>query len=134
MFINKIILYGNLVRDPELRTLPSGSSVCSFTIATNRSYKKTDGSKQEEVEFSPVVAFGKTGELIKQYVFKGNGLYIEGRLKTSIWEDKNGVKRYKTEIITENMQFGHKPSGSTASAPRQEQVQEPEIDASQIPY
>jgi len=114
--------------------MQSGKNVCNFSIATNRSWKDANGQKQEEVEYHNCVAFGKTGELIKQYVFKGNGLYIEGRLKTSTWQDKDGIKRYKTEIIAENMQFGHKPSGSTASTPRQEQEQEPEIDASQIPF
>ena len=107
MYINKAMIYGNLTKDPELKTLPSGISVASFSIATNRTWKDKSGAKQESVDYHNVVAFGKTAELIKQYMHKGSGLFVEGRIQTRSWEDKNsGGKRYTTEIVVENMQFG----------------------------
>ena len=106
MYLNKTQIIGNLTRDPEVKALPSGDSVISFGVATNRSYK-VEGVKKEEVEFHNVVAFGKVADVIKQYCHKGDQIYVEGRLKTSNW-DKDGVKHYKTEIIMENFQFGNK--------------------------
>jgi single-strand DNA-binding protein len=123
MYLNKVQLIGNLTRDPEVRALPSGSKVCNFSVATNRTWKdKESGKKQEEVEFHNVVAFGKTAELIQQYVHKGDQIMIEGRLKTSSWDDKkSGVKKYRTEVICETMQFGAKRKGSEGAAPAEKQ-------------
>ncbi|MDB5244806.1 MAG: single-strand binding protein single-strand DNA-binding protein [Parcubacteria group bacterium] len=107
MYLNKVTLYGNLTRDPELKALPSGSNVASFGIATNRSYKDKNGAKQESTEFHNLVAFGRTAEVIAQYVKKGRPLFIEGRLQTRSWDDKEtGKKNYRTEIVVENFQFG----------------------------
>ncbi len=107
MYVNKVILYGNLTRDPELKALPSGSQVAEFGIATNRVYKDKNGAKQEEVDFHNIVAFGKTAEVIAQYLKKGRPIFIEGRIRTRSWESKDGTgKRYKTEIVLENFQFG----------------------------
>lgn len=119
MYLNKVILYGNLTRDPELKALPSGSQVAEFGIATNRTYKDKDGSKKEEVDFHNIVAFGRTAEVIKQYLVKGRPIFIEGRIRTRSWEAKDGTgKRYKTEIVLENFQFG--PSAGPRNGTEQE--------------
>lgn len=115
MYINKVQIYGNLTRDPEVKALPSGQSVANFAIATNRVYKDRDGAKQEQVEYHNVVAFGRTAEVIGQYLKKGRPAYVEGRLQTRSW-DKDGAKQYRTEIIVENFQFG--PGGGEGGAPR----------------
>ncbi|MDO8648150.1 MAG: single-stranded DNA-binding protein [Candidatus Peregrinibacteria bacterium] len=110
MYLNKVFLYGNLTRDPEVKALPSGTQVANFAIATNRVYKDKNGAKQESVEFHNVVAFGKLAEIIGQYMKKGRPLFVEGRIQTRSWDATDGSgKKYKTEIIAENFQFG--PSG-----------------------
>ncbi len=107
MYLNKVLLYGNLTRDPELKALPSGSQVANFGMATNRTFKDKNGQKQETTEFHNVVAFGRTAEVIAQYCKKGRPLYIEGRLQTRAWDDKEtGKKNYRTEIIVDTFQFG----------------------------
>jgi single-strand DNA-binding protein len=122
MYLNKVLLYGNLTRDPEVRALPSGQQVASFALATNRTYKDKNGAKQEVSEFHNVVAFGKQAEVIAQYVKKGRPLYIEGRIQNRSWDDKtSGEKKYRTEIVIENFQFGPSmgPGGeSSGGAPR----------------
>src|SRR5580692_530462 len=115
MYINKVMLYGNLTRDPEMRAMPSGGQVTSFGVATNRTFKKADGSKGEQVEFHNVVVFGRQAETCAQYLKKGSPAYIEGRLQTRSWEGEKG-KQYKTEIIAERVQFGPRGS-STGGAP-----------------
>jgi single-strand DNA-binding protein len=107
MYINKAILIGNLTKDPELKSLPSGMVVASFSIATNRTWKDKDGQKKEEVEYHNITAFGKQAELVNQYCKKGDSLYVEGRLQTRSWE-ADGKKLYRTEIVMETMQFGSK--------------------------
>jgi single-strand DNA-binding protein len=107
MYLNKAIIIGNLTRDPELKALPSGMKVCSFSVATNRYYKDKEGAKQEAVEYHNVSAFGKTGELAGQYLKKGQNVLVEGRLQTRSWET-NGEKKYRTEIIADSVQFGAK--------------------------
>ena len=99
------MIYGNLTRDPELKALPSGQSVCSLAIATNRTFSDRDGKRQEQVEYHNIVVFGKQAENVGRYLLKGSGAYIEGRLQTRGW-DKDGVKMYRTEIIAERVQFG----------------------------
>ncbi len=111
MYINKAILYGNLTRDPELKALPSGIQVANISVATNRTWKDKDGRKQENVEYHNVVVFNKQAELVGQYLRKGSPIYLEGRIQTRSWDDKDGVKKYRTEIIVENFQFG--PKGGT---------------------
>ncbi len=113
---NKAMVIGNLTRDPELRQTGGGQSVCSFGVATNRSWtNSSSGEKQEQVEYHNIVAWGKLAEICAQYLKKGNKVFIEGRLQTRDWEGQDGVKRYRTEIITENMvMLGGKPgSGSS---------------------
>jgi len=111
MYINKALVYGNLTRDPELRSLPSGVQVASFSLATNRVYKDKDGNKKEQADFHNIVLFAKLGELAAQYLKKGSGVYIEGRMQTRSWE-ADGVKKYRTEIVGDSMQFGPKGGGS----------------------
>ena len=112
MYLNKVMIIGNLTRDPELKSLPSGVKVTSIGLATNRSWKKEDGSKQESTEFHNAVAFGKPAELIAQYCRKGSSLYIDGRLQTRSWDGTDGQKKYRTEIVVENFQFGPRASGA----------------------
>jgi single-strand DNA-binding protein len=113
MYINKVILYGNLTRDPEMRALPSGMNVCSFSIATNRVYKDRDGNKKEEVEYHNISAFGRQADTIGQYMKKGSSVFIEGRLHTRSWE-KDGQKQYRTEVVADRVQFGPKSGGGSA--------------------
>lgn len=115
MFLNKVFLFGNLTRDPELKALPSGVNVCNFSIATNRTFKDRDGKKQEQTEFHNVVAFGRTADIIAQYLRKGSSVLVEGRIQTRSWE-KDGQKQYRTEIIVDNMQLGPKTGGGGGGA------------------
>lgn len=101
--LNKATLIGNLTRDPETKQTTGGQTVCTFGIATNRTWKDTAGQKQEQVEYHNIVAWGKLGEICGQYLNKGKKVYIEGRLQTRDWEGQDGVKRYRTEIIAEDM-------------------------------
>ena len=113
MYLNKAMIYGNLTRDPEKRALPSGQSVVSFTVATNRTYTDKDGKKQDQTEYHDVVAFAKLADVMAQWLKKGRPVYLEGRLQTRSWE-QDGVKRYRTEIVADNFQFG--ADGSSRSA------------------
>lgn len=106
MFLNKVFILGNLTADPEIKTLPSGQPVANFRIATNRVFYNQNKEKQEQVEFHSAVAFGRTAEIIQQYLKKGSMLLIEGRLQTRSWEDSAGNKKYRTEIIVERLQMG----------------------------
>ena len=115
MYLNKAMIYGNLTRDPEMKALPSGMQVCSFSIATNRTYNDRDGKRQEAVDYHNIVAFGKQADVIAKYLTKGSGVYVEGRLQTNSWE-KDGVKQYRTEIVVDRFEFGPKGSGSGAGA------------------
>ena len=112
MYLNKVQLYGNLTRDPEVKSLPSGSTVANFSIATNRVYKDKDGAKQEQTEFHNVVAFAKQADLIGQYMRKGKAIFVEGRLQTRSWE-KDGAKQYRTEVVCEQFQFGPSAPGNS---------------------
>lgn len=113
MYLNKAMLYGNLTRDPELKALPSGMQVCSFSLATNRVYNDRDGKRQEATDYHNVVVFGKQGENCAKYLTKGSSTYVEGRLQTRSW-DKDGQKQYRTEVIADRVQFGPKSGGSSA--------------------
>jgi single-strand DNA-binding protein len=101
--LNRATILGRLTRDPELRTTPSGQSVTTIGIATNRSWTDSSGTKQERVEYHNVVMWGKLAEIASQYLSKGRRVYVEGRLQTRDWTGQDGVKRYRTEIIAENM-------------------------------
>lgn len=124
--LNKAMVIGNLTRDPELRQTPAGHSVCSFGVATNRAWNDSSGQKQEQTEFHNVVAWGKLAEICNQYLGKGRKVYIDGRLQTRDWEGQDGVRRYRTEIIAENMIMldraganagGGAPAGNDFGAP-----------------
>lgn len=112
MYINKAIVYGNLTRDPELKALPSGVKVTSFSLATNRYWKDKTGVKQEIVDYHNIVLFDRLAELAAQYLKKGSGVFIEGRMQTRSWDDPSGGgKKYRTEIVADSMQFGPKSGG-----------------------
>lgn len=119
MYLNKVFLYGNLTRDPEVRALPSGQQVASFALATNRTYKNKEGQKQEAVEFHNVVAFGRQAEVLAQYMKKGKAIFVEGRIQTRSWDDKtSGEKKYRTEVVIENFQFGPNLGGGAGGGDR----------------
>jgi single-strand DNA-binding protein len=104
--INKVILIGNLGRDPEVRYTPNGAAICNITIATSRNWKdKNSGEKMEETEWHRVVFYDRLAEIAGEYLKKGRSVYVEGRLKTRKWQDKDGVEKYTTEIIADNMQL-----------------------------
>ncbi len=110
MYLNKVFIIGNLTRDPELKSLPSGVKVTSFSVATNRVWKDKDGNKQESVEFHNVVVFGRQAETSAQYLTKGSNVLVEGRLQTRSWES-DGQKKYRTEIVADRVQFGQRKDG-----------------------
>jgi single-strand DNA-binding protein len=156
MYLNKVFILGNLTRDPEKRSLPSGAAVASFALATTRVYKDKNGVKQEDSQFHNVVAFGPQAETIAQYMKKGSSILVEGRLQTRSWDAPDGTKKYRTEIIVDSFQFGPKREGSTSgyqapaeegsapktagqpaqSAPELETIQYPteEINVDDIPF
>lgn len=133
MYINKTQILGNITRDPELKALPSGNKVCTFSVATNEVLIK-DGKKQEKVEYHNIICFGKTAENIAQYMKKGSQIYIEGKNQTRSWDGADGKKMYRTEVLAERVQFGsHAPAtpGNSAKVDDGQQVDEPSIDYSQ---
>lgn len=111
--VNKVMLVGNLGRDPEMRALPSGQQVANFSLATSRRYKDRDGNRKDETEWHNIVVYGKQAEIAGQYLTKGKMVFVEGRIQTRSWDDKeSGKKQYKTEIICENFQMlGSKGDG-----------------------
>ena len=111
--VNKVILVGNLGRDPELRTTPSGQAVATLRLATTRKWKDRDGNRQEQTEWHDVVCWGRQAEIAGQYLTKGRQIYVEGRLQTRSWEDRtHGDKRYRTEVVCDNFQMlGSRGSG-----------------------
>jgi len=145
MYINKALIYGNLTRDPELRSLPSGVQVASFSVATNRVWKNQDGGKEESTDYHNVVVFGRQAETVSQYLKKGSGVFAEGRLQTRSWE-ADGTKKYRTEIVADRVQFGPRSGGGGGSAtpaadaepgaPKGDAIEYPEekIDPEDIPF
>ena len=113
--VNKVILVGNLGRDPELRTTTSGQPVANFTMATSRKWKNRDGERQEETEWHTIVCWGRQAEVAGQYLTKGKQIYVEGRIQTRSWDDRqSGEKKYRTEIICDNFQMlGSRSSSSS---------------------
>lgn len=147
MNLNKVIIVGNLVSDPELRSTPSGQSVCNFRMATNRIWKdRNTGQQQKETEFHTIVAWGRLAEIASQYLTKGGLAMIEGRLRTRSWQDQAGVKKFRTEIMAERLQLGPKSGGAKAFAPdveapepeRKDDIpvieEDEEIDIKDIPF
>jgi len=115
--LNKAQIIGNLTRDPEVRQTPSGQTVATIGIATNRTWKDKDGNKQEKVEFHNIVVWGKLAEICQQYLKKGAKAYFDGRLETRTWDDPDGKKNYKTEIVAENMIMLDSRGGAGGAAP-----------------
>ena len=139
MNLNKAMIIGNLTRDPEVRNTPSGQTVASFSIATNFVWNDQQGQKQERVEFHNVVAWRRLAEICGQYLHKGSKIYAEGRLQTRDWVGQDGVKRYRTEIVLENMimldsKGGGSPMAPSAPAPMPDEqpgFNEPAVDTDQ---
>ena len=139
---NKVILMGNLTRDPQLSNLPSGSSVTRFGMAVNRKWKGADGQQKEEVLFVDCDAFGKTGEVINQYKHKGDSLLVEGRLALDQWTDKEGNKRSKHKIVVEGCQFvggkpdqaEQRPAPQRAPAPAQSEPEPEDFGGDNVPF
>lgn len=123
MDLNRASIIGNVVRDPEIRTTPSGQTVASFSIATNFIWKDQSGVRQQKAEFHNIVAWRRLAEIVGQYVKKGGKVYIEGRIQTRSWDDQNAIKRYRTEIVAENMILLDR-AGSSAAAGNDSQARE----------
>ena len=117
MYLNKAIIIGNLTRDPEVRAIPSGMQVCSFSVATNRVWKDKEGNKKEQADFHNIVVFGRQAETAGQYLKKGQSVLVEGRIQTRSWDDKtSGEKKYRTEIVADRVQFGPKAGAGGGQA------------------
>jgi len=108
MYLNRAIVIGNLTRDPEVKSLPSGIKVTTFSVATNRVWKDKNGAKQESADYHNIVVFGRQAETAGQYLKKGQTAMVEGRMQTRSWDDASGVKKYRTEIVADRVQFGPK--------------------------
>ncbi|HQB84882.1 MAG: Single-stranded DNA-binding protein [Parcubacteria group bacterium ADurb.Bin247] len=141
MNLNKAILVGRLTKDPELRALPSGQNVASFGMATNRYFSDKSGQKQEATEFHNIVLFGRLADVASQYLKKGSMVLIEGRIQTRSWQDNEGNKKYKTEIVGESIQLGPKNTqmpDTTNQLNKEEipiiQKEEEDIDIKDIPF
>ncbi len=136
MNLNKSFIIGNLTRDPELRSMSSGGSVCSFAVATNRAWKDKQGQKQQDVQFHNVVVFGKLAETMSQYLTKGSLILVEGRIQTRSWDGKDGTKQYRTEIVAENIQFGPKSENSRPKKSEElsEITEDENIEVGDLPF
>ena len=119
--VNKVILLGHLGRDPEMRYQPSGGAIANFSIATSETFKDKEGNKQERTEWHRVVLFGRTAEIAGEYLRKGSMAYVEGRLQTRKWTDKEGQERYTTEIVGDRLQLVGARGGGTASFDEEDQ-------------
>lgn len=135
MNLNKAMVIGNLVRDPEIKTTPSGQSVASFSVATNFVWNDQAGQKQERAEFHNIVAWRRLAEICGQYLKKGSKIYIEGRLQTRDWVGQDGIKRYRTEIVAENMIMLDSKGGSNdyQSQNKNQSSEEPVINVDDEP-
>jgi len=149
MYLNKVLLIGNLTRDPELKAIPSGIKVCNFSVATNRVWKDKDGNKQESADFHNIVVFGRQAETVAQYMKKGSQVMVEGRMQTRSWDDTaTNTKKYRTEVIADRVQFGSSgagapksSSGQSNNAPKEDdskldtiEYPEEQINAEDIPF
>lgn len=116
MYLNKVLIVGNLTRDPELKSLPSGAKVTSFSVATNRVWSDQQGKRQEATDYHNIVVFGRQAETSAQYLKKGSNVLIEGRLQTRSWDGQDGKKQYRTEIVADRVQFGNRPGVGAPTA------------------
>ncbi|MBI2552191.1 single-stranded DNA-binding protein [Candidatus Uhrbacteria bacterium] len=128
MNLNKVMLIGNLTRNPETRTTPTGQTVCSFGLATNRRYNDAQGNKQDQAEFHNLVAWGRLAEICGQYLVKGKKIYAEGRLQTRKWTAQDGSEKQRTEIVLEGMQMLDR-AGAGGSASTAARAAEPSFPA-----
>ena len=134
MYLNKVLIIGNLTRDPELRSLPSGIQVASMGVATNRVWKDKSGAKQESTDYHNIVVFGRQAETVSQYLRKGSSVLVEGRMQTRSWDGQDGKKNYRTEIVADRVQFGPRKDGGAPVASKDEGSQEsPPADAIDYP-
>jgi len=135
--LNKVMLIGNLGKDPEMRYTANGKAVTTFTLACNRTYNAPDGERREETDWVDIVAWEKTAELCSQFLQKGRQAYVEGRLHTRSWEGQDGQKRYRTEVIAQNVLFLGSPGGGGGAA-RAERLDEggsgPPVDPDDLPF
>ncbi len=136
MNLNKAFIIGRLTNDPDSRVLPSGQPVTNFSLASNRIWTDQGGNKKEDTQFHNIVVFGRLAEIAAKYLAKGRLVLIEGRIQTRSWEGKDGNRRYRTEIIAENLQLGPRPAGDTSgrdeesasmARPKQSKAKEEEI-------
>ncbi|MCD6442084.1 single-stranded DNA-binding protein [bacterium] len=142
MNVNKAIILGNLTRDPEVKTIPSGQTVASFSVATNRFWTdKTSGEKKKSAEYHNIIAWGRLAEIVQQFLTKGSLVYIEGRLQTRNWEDQQGNKKYRTEIIAEKIQLGPRGAGvgvntnkENTETPEEHTSSPEDINVEEIPF
>jgi len=135
--LNKVFMIGNLTRDPELRYIPNGSAVASFTLAMNRVYKSQTGEKKEEVTFIRVVVWARLAEVCAEYLKKGSPVFVEGRLQSRSWDGPDGQKRNATEVVAMNIQFMGQPGGKKSAAgsegPAAEKEEMGEIQLDEMP-
>lgn len=137
MSVNKAILIGNLGKDPELRYTPGGRAVASFSLATSDNWTGADGEKKEQTIWHNIVCWGKTAELAKEYLRKGRQVYIEGRIVNRSYDDKDGNKRYVSEVVCQTMQFlGGKPSGEGSGGSSEPDMPAPDVkhDDDDLPF
>jgi len=117
MYLNKAIVIGNLTRDPERRSLPSGATVTSFGLATTRVWKDKNGVRQEDTQYHNIVVFGPQADIVAQYLRKGSSALVEGRMQTRSWDTADGQKKYRTEIVADRVQFGPRRESATSVEP-----------------
>ena len=132
--VNKVILVGNLGKDPEVRFTKDGQAVANFSIATSEKWTGKDGNKEEKTEWHNITAWGKLGEICGEYLTKGKQVYVEGKLQTQNWEDDNGNMRNKTDIVISNMTMLAQSSGGNHEAPDNSQGQRNDVDDGEIPF
>lgn len=132
--VNKVILLGNLGRDPELRYTPNGSPVATFTLATNEQWKDKDGNKQEHVEWHRIVAFGKLAEICGEYLRKGRQVYIEGSIRSRSFKDREGNDRTVSEVRADNLVMVGRPEGGGSEGSRAAAEKPPEYSDEDIPF
>ncbi|MDO8424009.1 MAG: single-stranded DNA-binding protein [bacterium] len=138
MYLNKAIIIGNLTRDPELRSLPSGVQVATIGVATNRVWKDKNGQKKEDTQYHNVVVFGRQAETSAQYLKKGASVLVEGRMQTRSWDASDGSKKYRTEVVADRIQFGPRNSGAGAAptkagAAKSDDQEAPPVDTIEYP-
>ena len=133
MNLNKVFILGNLTRDPEVRTTPSGITVATFGVATNRVWLDKNGQKQRSAEFHNIVTFGKLAQIASQYLTKGKLVLIEGRIQTRSWDDQNGQKRTRTEIVAQSFQMGPKYSSLESEVEPESSLSDKSSSAEEIP-